>query len=138
MLLRLTDAEFLYTPSQIALAAFYNSDPSLTERWLSAKLSLAERSILRQASESAIAVDRLVESTVDPLVSLVTEAKQAVDIEAVREVDKRLKYCNNPEKDPKSSLFKKREIEKEETEERKREKKMETKKKEDGEEDPFA
>ena len=66
---------------------------------------------------------------------LMEKGKQPVDIEVVREVDRRLKFCHNPEKDPESSLYKKREREKEENEERKRDNKTELRK---NTQDPFA
>jgi cyclin H len=137
LLLRLTDAEFLYTPSQIALAAFHMADPSLTERWLSSKLALASESkLIANQAMFKTTLDSLLKDVIDPLVLLVEQAKKAVDVEAVREVDRRLKFCKNPEKNPESSLYKKREREKEEQESRKREKKIAEAKAR--EVDPFA
>ena len=124
LLLRLTDAEFLYTPSQIALAAFHLADPSLAERWLAAKLALIESSKLRKAPPAeSPSVEATIRDIVDPIVDLVEKGKKAVDVEMVREVDRRLKYCKNPEKDPESSLFKKRQAQEEEESQKKRAKK---------------
>lgn len=124
LLLRLTDAEFLYTPSQIALAAFHLADPSMTERWLSAKLALASASTLRKDQASPVpAAEETIRDVVDPIVDLVEKGKKAVDVEMVREVDKRLRYCKNPEKDPESSLFRKRQAQEEEEQQRKKAKK---------------
>lgn len=60
---------------------------------------------------------------VDPIVDLVEKGKKAVDVEMVREVDKRLKYCKNPEKDPETSLYKKRQEQEQEESQKKRAKK---------------
>jgi len=81
-------------------------------------------------------LDSLLKDVIDPLVLSVEQVKKAVDVEAVREVDRRLKFCKNPEKNPESSLYKKREREKEEQESRKREKKVAEAKAR--EVDPFA
>lgn len=114
----------MYTPSQIALAAFHLADPSMTERWLKEKLSLVSTSTLRKdAPAPAPSVDETVRDVIDPLVELVDKGKKAVDVEMVREVDKRLRYCKNPEKDPESSLYKKRQAEEEEESQRKKTKK---------------
>lgn len=142
LLLRLTDAEFLYTPSQIALAAFHLTDPSLAERWLSSKLALSEADAsLRQRGADAQAhekqsVQSVVRGIVDPIVDLVESAKKAVDVEAVREVDRRLKYCKNPEKDPDSVLYKKRAAQEEQEQQKKKQKKDDEAK--SREVDPFA
>ena len=146
LLLRLTDAEFLYTPSQIALAAFHLTDPSLAERWLSSKLALSEADTsLRQRGRGADgqtheeekqSAQSIVRGIVDPIVDLVESAKKAVDVEAVREVDRRLKYCKNPEKDPDSVLYKKRAAQQEEEQQKKKQKKDEEAK--SREVDPFA
>lgn len=139
--LRLTDAEFLYTPSQIAAAAFHMADPSLTERWLASKLDLAAESKLRPAAEGSLpAVKSIITASIDPIVELVKAAKagKLTDIEKVRHVDRRLKVCRNPEKDPNSSLYKKRQREKEDGELDKRQKKqVSVKQKEEIFGDPF-
>lgn len=143
----MTDAEFLYTPSQIALAAFHMADPPLAERWLGSKLALVKDSKLKKGSGDdnakqedaavSISADNLLRDVVDPLVGLAEKGRRAVDIQAVREVDRRLKYCHNPEKDPNSSLYKKREREREEEESRKRQRKLDDAKARAGPEDPF-
>lgn len=115
--LRITDAEFLYTPSQIALAAFHTVDPSLTEKWLESKFELSSNSKLRKmpADESIPGTQDILTDIVNPIVALAEAAKagKLTDIEKVRAVDRRLKFCKNPEKDPSSSLFKKRQREQE-------------------------
>lgn len=115
--LRITDAEFLYTPSQIALAAFHAVDPALTEKWLESKLDLSSKSNLRKppADDSTPSMQDILRDIVNPIVALAEAAKagKLTDIEKVRAVDRRLKFCKNPEKDPSSSLFKKRQREQE-------------------------
>lgn len=110
--LRITDADFLYTPSQIALAAFYAVDPSLTEKWLASKLDLSSKSTMRKlpSDESTPNMEEILQDTVNPIIKLAEAAKagRLTDIERVRAVDRRLRFCKNPEKDPNSSLFKKR------------------------------
>lgn len=110
--LRITDAEFLYTPSQIALAAFHTVDPALTEKWLETKLELSTKSAIRKppADEHTPSMQSVLGDIVNPIVALAEAAKagKLTDIEKVRAVDRRLRFCKNPEKDPNSSLFKKR------------------------------
>lgn len=96
----------------------------MTERWLSAKLALASASTLRKDQASPVpAAEETIRDVVDPIVDLVEKGKKAVDVEMVREVDKRLRYCKNPEKDPESSLFRKRQAQEEEEQQRKKAKK---------------
>jgi cyclin H len=92
---RLGDFEFLYTPSQIALAAFFAVDPGTVSTWLFAKqpatFQLTADDLIVQIKELAAELERFA-------------ATSPVDLERVREVDKRLRYCRNPEKDPNSAL----------------------------------
>lgn len=93
---RLSDLEFFYMPSQIALAGFYTIDAALVESWLLAK-------------QPGVTNDNSIEHQ-DVLQLLQRIAQEMKDIkepkvEDVREVDKRLKFCRNPEKDPNSSLY---------------------------------
>lgn len=141
--LRITDAEFLYTPSQIALAAFHAVDPSLTERWLASKLELSSQSTLRKlpADEQIPGMEEILRDVINPIVALADAAKagKLTDIEKVRQVDRRLRFCKNPEKDPNSSLYKKRQREHEAEEMSKRVKKEEeVRKKEEIFGDPFG
>ncbi|KAF4623068.1 hypothetical protein D9613_001932 [Agrocybe pediades] len=95
---RLTDAELIYTPSQIALAAFSLTLPDIAEQWISSK-SPNESTDLRRCIEE--------------IVVLIETQGQPPKIESVREVDRRLKICKNPEKvvGSKAYLAKKREEE---------------------------
>jgi cyclin H len=77
---RLTDAEMLYTPSQIALASFALASRELAERWAMSK-----------GATNALAV-------VDSIAEMIQKHGNGPDVEAVREVDRRLRLCKNPEK----------------------------------------
>lgn len=77
---RLTDAELIYTPSQIALAAFSLSSSELAIQWVGSKN--AENTL-----EAIAAIEDMIET-----------GGTGPDVEAVREVDKRLRLCKNPEK----------------------------------------
>lgn len=149
--LRLTDAEFIYTPSQIALAAYHLHAPSLAERWLISKTERRDASTLTrkdaappppssatQSPEERMMVDQVKKEIIDPIQDLVERASKSVDVEAVREVDRRLRYCKNPEKDPNSSLYKKRQAEKETEMMSKKAKKDQARREEEEAGDPFA
>ena len=77
---RLTDAELIYTPSQIALAAFSLASGELAGQWARTK-----------NAEHALAV-------IGDIGQMIQEHGNGPDVEAVREVDKRLRLCKNPEK----------------------------------------
>ena len=92
---RLGDFEFLYTPSQIAMAAFFSIDPAIISTWFFAK----------QPATQQISADQVMQQVKDLSHELEQFAEKApVDLEKVREVDKRLRYCHNPEKDPNSAM----------------------------------
>jgi cyclin H len=80
---RLTDAELIYTPSQIALAAFSLAAPVISIAWSKTK-----------APSESFALDSLLED----IRSLITSHGQNPNVDAVRDVDRRLKLCKNPEK----------------------------------------
>jgi len=77
---RLTDTELVYAPAQIALACLYLASQPLAERWAKAK-----------GDEAALGI-------IQPLAKEIEEQGTGPDVELVREVDKRLKVCKNPEK----------------------------------------
>ena len=80
---RLTDAEFLYAASHVALAAFLSAGPAVTRTWLEEKQ--------RRTGSDAAPVDL---AGLESLIAAV-EARQAqpVDVSVVRAVDLRLKAC---------------------------------------------
>ncbi|KAH8120098.1 cyclin-like protein [Phellopilus nigrolimitatus] len=77
---RLTDAELVYTPSQIGLAAFSLASPDLASSWAQYKGAEAMLSIVKSIEE------------------VIKGDGAGPDVEKVRDVDKRLRLCKNPEK----------------------------------------
>ncbi|KAI5122558.1 hypothetical protein M0805_004777 [Coniferiporia weirii] len=77
---RLTDAELIYTPSQIGLAAFLLASSDLAAAWARAK---GAESVLPIAGNIAEVIRR---------------DGNGPDVEKVRDVDRRLRLCKNPEK----------------------------------------
>ncbi|EKM60956.1 uncharacterized protein PHACADRAFT_84769 [Phanerochaete carnosa HHB-10118-sp] len=121
---RFTDAEFIYTPSQIALACLSIASPALASAWLRSKSG--------QGSDDAIS------AMLEPLKAMVLSQGSLPDVEAVREVDRRLRLCKNPEKIPGTNAYNKKVAEKQRKAEEKRLRKAELQRKamEDG--DPFG
>jgi cyclin H len=85
---RLTDAELIYAPSQIALACLQLASPTLASEWLSSQSYQTDVSAL-----------------LEPLAELIRTQGALPDVDAVREVDRRLKVCKNPEKVPGTRAF---------------------------------
>lgn len=101
---RLTDAEFLWTPSQIATAVWWISDPEGITEWIKSK---AQRTLSEANSISVENQVKLIMSYLPALVELIQKAKStSIDKERVTAIDRRLKFCRNPEKDPNSNLYK--------------------------------
>ncbi|ESK98340.1 cyclin-dependent protein kinase regulator [Moniliophthora roreri MCA 2997] len=86
---RLTDAELIYTPSQIALAALHLAAPDIAKKWLQSK----DDTLPRSGSEPPGIL-----ASVEGIQELIAKSGHVPDVEAVREVDRRLKLCKNPEK----------------------------------------
>ncbi|KAJ7107630.1 cyclin-like protein [Mycena crocata] len=83
---RLSDAELIYTPSQIALASLSMASPELAAEWAESKFP-PNSSALSTLYTTLASIRTLIESSAQP-----------VDVESVRGVDLRLKLCKNPEK----------------------------------------
>ncbi|KAH8916904.1 cyclin-like protein [Atractiella rhizophila] len=114
---RLTDLEFLYSPSQIALATFVLVDPEEAWRWLAAKEELKpQKGDVEMGNEEM----KLLLEEIGRCIREQEERK--VELETVRAVDKQLRLCMNPEKDPNSALYK---MKMEEKERREREEELE-------------
>jgi cyclin H len=127
---RLTDAELIYTPSQIALAAFSLAAPDLAQQWIKAKLAPDSR-------HSSLSHEGL--STVTEKIKLlITSEGHPPDVEAVRDVDRRLKTCKNPEKVVGSQAYLAKKAEQEKKAEDKRQKKAEEANRAMTEGDPFG
>jgi len=77
---RLTDAELIYTPSQIALASLYLANPALAREWARAK-----------SEEAALSI-------VEPIVEMIKSDGVVPDLSLVTVIDRNLKLCKNPEK----------------------------------------
>jgi cyclin H len=82
---RLTDAELIYPPSQIALAAFSLANPELASDWMTAKVT-------DDASLNSL------KQVLDGVQSMIALQGQPPNVDDVREVDRRLRLCKNPEK----------------------------------------
>jgi len=107
---RLSDAELIYTPSQIALASLSMASPELMAEWAASKFPADSPSL------------SMLQSTLASITTLIESAARPVDVEAVRGVDLRLKLCKNPEKvvGSKAYLAKKAEEERKAEEKRNR------------------
>lgn len=81
---RLTDVELLYSPSQIALACWHLVSPEFAEEWAKAKF---EEDVLKE--EFGI---------LEGVKSIIAAEGTVPDVETVREIDRRLRICKNPEK----------------------------------------
>jgi cyclin H len=116
---RLTDAELIYTPSQIALACLSMvSEPAAAE-WMRAK----------GADVAPI---------LDAVKALVQRESVVPDDEAVRAIDQRLKLCKNPEKVPGTRAYAAREEEERRRADEKRVKKAAAAQEAMDAEDPFS
>lgn len=104
---RLTDVELIYTPSQIALAAFSMASPDLAVLWARAK-----------GSENALSIASGIEVMIkrDGIIP---------DVEKVRDVDRRLRLCKNPEKVQGTKAYLAKQTEEEAKTKEKRERKAE-------------
>lgn len=112
---RFTDAELIYTPSQIALASLALASPLLAERWADSKA----------AAGAAQPLSAILDSTLGSIKFIITQMGHPPDVEAVREVDRRLKLCKNPEKVPGSKAYLARQAAEQRRAEEKRNKKAE-------------
>lgn len=134
---RQTDAEFLYTPGQIGLACWFLADEALIRsflEWRYANYTPRPSALARTngaidtaigdaepdeaASEPAqpygMTQERLLEiiSAIAKMISSVVDTPLA----RIKEIDKRLKGCTNPEKTPGTALYLKRKRETEASE----------------------
>lgn len=115
----MTDAELIYTPSQIALAS----------------ISLASRELALQWAHSKNAVNAL--AAIGAIEDMIRTRGSDPDVEAVREIDKRLRLCKNPEKVIGSKAYNAKKEDGETKAREKRVRKEETRRSSDGG-DPFG
>ncbi|KAK8853355.1 hypothetical protein IAR55_004059 [Kwoniella newhampshirensis] len=107
----LTDAEFIYTPSQISLACIRLANQSLIDSFLNeryASLSKNDEDGLPYGIERAGLVGIL-----EKIERMIGDGGEEMGLKKVKEVDKRLKQCTNPEKIPGTALYMKWKQEKE-------------------------
>ncbi|KAF9068081.1 cyclin-like protein, partial [Rhodocollybia butyracea] len=134
---RLTDAEFIYTPSQIALACVSLIEPELILAWLASKeaISIPENRPDVPPRPSAAALSEPLEA----IRSMIANTGKVPNVEAVREVDRRLRTCKNPEKVVGTKAYLARKAEAEKKAEEKRNKKVDGQKATNASErDPFG
>ncbi|WWC91870.1 uncharacterized protein L201_006817 [Kwoniella dendrophila CBS 6074] len=136
----LTDLEFIYSPSQISLACFHLSDPRLIEDFLDHRYSTFtpkymseldkvdeasnddEKDVKKEGEEDlsqlpyGMKQQRLLTILQDIENIIRRDGHIEIDLKKVKEIDKRLKNCTNPEKIPGTALYVKRKREKETSE----------------------
>lgn len=125
---RFTDAELLYTPSQIALASLALASPMLAQSWADSKVPAGSTHLLSETMEP----------TLGAIEYIITRMGHPPDVEAVREVDRRLKLCKNPEKVLGSKAYLARQAEEQRRAEEKRHKKAEDVRRAITESNPFG
>ncbi|GJN91207.1 hypothetical protein Rhopal_004225-T1 [Rhodotorula paludigena] len=138
---RLSPAELVYSPAQIALACMRAADRESVETWLGVKEGKKDAAERRreevnaqrkgkgkdggeglatpqgdgegsQSDEPPALEHAALLRLLDEIQAMVQDAqKNVVDKARATEIDKRLKWARNPEKDPKSALYKKRQAE---------------------------
>ncbi|KAJ3554699.1 hypothetical protein NM688_g2974 [Phlebia brevispora] len=132
---RLTDAEFIYTPSQIALACLSLAAPQIATAWATFKQDFAQSS---PSSTPSAQPDSGLAAVLEFIKTMILTNGSPPNVEAVREVDRRLKICKNPEKVVGSNAYKRKQDEKERKAEEKRQRKAELARKAMAEGDPFG
>ncbi|KAJ7783564.1 cyclin-like protein [Mycena maculata] len=123
---RLSDAELIYTPSQIALASLSIASSELANEWAESKFLTGSPSL------------STLHSTLAAIRTLIESSSRPVDVESVRGVDLRLKLCKNPEKVVGSKAYLAKKAEDERKAEEKRNKKAVDVQKAMAEGDPFG
>lgn len=103
---RLTDAELIYAPSQIALTCLSMASEPAAAEWMRMK---------------GVALEHVIAS----IRTLIQVQGSVPEVPAVREIDRRLKLCKNPEKIPGSRAFLAKQAEAERKASEKRAKKAE-------------
>ena len=117
---RLTDAELVYTPSQIGLAAFSLAAPDLASLWIKFKGAESMMPIIENIKEAII------------------KDGAGPNVEIMRDVDRRLRLCKNPEKIVGSQAYLAKKAEEETKAKQKRARKAEKVKRALEEGDPFG
>ncbi|KAF8213273.1 cyclin-like protein [Mycena galopus ATCC 62051] len=123
---RLSDAELIYTPSQIALASLSMASAQLATEWAESKFPSGSPSL------------STLQSTLASIRTLIQAADQPINVEGVRSVDLRLKLCKNPEKVVGSKAYLAKKAEEDRKAEEKRTRKVIEVEKAMAEGDPFG
>ncbi|EGN98756.1 hypothetical protein SERLA73DRAFT_107872 [Serpula lacrymans var. lacrymans S7.3] len=131
---RLTDVELIYTPPQIALACLSLASPDLALQWANSKFASPTSSPTSTPSPTSSALQTIVEA----IKLVITQFGKPPDIESVREVDRRLRLCKNPEKVIGSKAYVARKTEEERRAEEKRNRKAQVARRAMDESDPFG
>lgn len=82
---RLTDAEFIYSPAQIAAACISLASPQVANTWMRSKGTDG--------------------SFIPRLCAVIEQGSELPGVDMIKEVDRRLKLCKNPEKVVGSSAY---------------------------------
>lgn len=135
---RLTDVEFIYSPSQIALACLSLASPQLPAAWLASKHDINSPSPPSSPSAPVSTPDSEILALLEPIKAMILAEGSPPNVEAVREVDRRLKICKNPEKVVGSNAYKRKQEEQERKADEKRRRKAELVKKAMADGDPFG
>jgi cyclin H len=98
---RYTDAEFLYAPAQIALACWRVANRELVDRFLEDKYTAASDADSLPYGAPLDELRRVIEE-VEEVVR--DDSGANPELKKIKEVDKRLKACSNPEKIPGTAL----------------------------------
>lgn len=101
---RLTDAEFIYTPSQIALACFRLANPELVDRFLEWRYDTADADEVEVHGPPYGMERGRLGQVLSDVGALVQEGLVELDLKVIKGIDKRLKSCTNPEKVPGTAL----------------------------------
>lgn len=133
---RLTDAELIYTPSQIALACFSLASAPIASAWARSKHYAS--SLSPSPDPSSPTPDTPILDLIEPIKEMVLRDGSPPEVEAVREVDRRLRLCKNPEKIPGTNAYRKKQAEIERKAAEKRARKIELVKRSMAGGDPFG
>lgn len=95
---RQTDLELTYTSSQIALACLHLVNPSLTESYLDYKHPSLSSSSSATKTTTTTTKGALMEIIREIQGEIEAQRTRPVDLGRIKDVDRRLRLCSNPEK----------------------------------------
>lgn len=111
---RFTDAEFLYTPGQIALAAWRSAEGELVDAFIDARYGevdgngVANGETVETVANGGgtpfgIPKTKLLE-IIQQVQDMISTAQTSYGVDEIKKIDKRLKRCANPAKVPGTAL----------------------------------